>query len=80
VAKHFFGRIAVPPLKCHIYVQEPSFLQSRDGEGNRAGTKDFLAARGKAQDQQVLALEVDFLCPSLHLGLGGTQHSLPVYS
>jgi len=42
VAKHLFARIAVPPLKCSIYVQEPSFLQSRDGEGNGAGTKDFL--------------------------------------
>ena len=42
VAKRFFARIAVPPLKRGIYVQEPSFLQSRDGEGNWAGTKDFL--------------------------------------
>ena len=42
VAKHFFSRIAVPLLKRSIYVQESSFLQSRDGERNWAGTKDFL--------------------------------------
>jgi hypothetical protein len=41
-AKRFFARIAVPPLKRGIYVQEPSFLQSRDGKGIWAGTKDFL--------------------------------------
>jgi len=37
VAKHFFARIAVAPLKGSIHVHEPSFLQSRDGERNWAG-------------------------------------------
>src|SRR5207302_4207730 len=37
VAKHFFARIAVAPLKGSIHVHAPSFLQSRDGERNWAG-------------------------------------------
>jgi hypothetical protein len=41
-AQHLFARIAVSLLEGAIHIQEFALPQGRDGEGNWAGTKDFL--------------------------------------
>src|SRR6266404_3345087 len=41
-AEHFCPGIAVALLERCVYIQEPSFRQCCDGEGNWARTKDLL--------------------------------------